>query len=58
MQGNEAHEIRPATTAWSEFLALLALVTLAGGAMAWLVSTFRIDRTKVDALRSAAQEEA
>lgn len=37
---------------------VLALVTLAGGAMAWLVSTFRIDRTKVDALRSAAQEEA
>ena len=33
---------------------VLALVTLAGGAMAWLVSTFRIDRRKVDALRGEA----
>ena len=37
---------------------VLALVTLAGGAMAWLVSTFRIDRDKVDALRTAPAEGA
>lgn len=35
---------------------VLALVTLAGGAMAWLVSTFRINRDKVDALRSVPAE--
>ncbi|MFZ5702632.1 MULTISPECIES: MFS transporter [Pseudomonadota] len=35
---------------------VLALVTLAGGAMAWLVSTFRINRDKVDALRTAPAE--
>ena len=29
---------------------------LAGGAMAWLVSTFRINRDKVDALRTAPAE--
>ena len=33
---------------------VLALVTLAGGAMAWLVGTLRIDRAKVDALRTSA----
>ncbi|MGC6330731.1 MFS transporter [Rhizorhabdus sp. FW153] len=32
---------------------VLALIVLAGGAMAWLVSTLRIDRTKVDALRDS-----
>lgn len=37
---------------------VLALVTLAGGAMAWLVSTFRINRDKVDALRTAPAEGA
>lgn len=37
---------------------VLALVTLAGGAMAWLVSTFRIDRAKVDALRAGAARKA
>lgn len=37
---------------------VLALVTLAGGAMAWLVSTFRINRAKVDALRTAPAEGA
>lgn len=31
---------------------VLALVVLAGGAMAWLVSTFRIDAAKVAAIRS------
>jgi Na+/melibiose symporter-like transporter len=31
---------------------VLALIVLAGGAMAWLVSTLRIDRAKVDALRN------
>lgn len=30
---------------------VLALVSLAGGAMAWLVGTFRIDRAKVEAVR-------
>lgn len=37
---------------------VLALVTLAGGAMAWLVSTFRISRAKVDALRATQAEGA
>jgi Na+/melibiose symporter-like transporter len=32
---------------------LLALVVLAGGAMAWLVGTFRIDRAKVEQVRAA-----
>jgi GPH family glycoside/pentoside/hexuronide:cation symporter len=36
---------------------VLALVTLAGGAMAWLVGTLRIDRAKVDALRTSAAKE-
>jgi glycoside/pentoside/hexuronide:cation symporter, GPH family len=33
---------------------VLALVVVAGGAMAWLVGTFRIDRAKVDAVRRKA----
>jgi len=37
---------------------VLALVLVAGGAMAWLVSTFRINRDKVDALRTAPAEGA
>ena len=33
-------------------LFVLALIVIAGGAMAWLVSTFRIDRAKIDAVRA------
>lgn len=47
-------ERMPADKVTALALFVLTLIVLAGGAMAWLVGTFRIDRAKVAAVRAEA----